>query len=350
MGYRAPEIFLGLPFSEAIDMWSLGAVMLTLVCGYGPLWTSSKYETIRRIVEWLGAPPDHLLDVGMKTEKYFLREDSGHWRLKTHYEHCVEVIVPKICMLLNSQDGRHLENLLQKNINTVEEDEKSQCINLVKAMLRVDPNERITPTDVLAHPFITRGTLHIGRKEEGRENVEKESESKTLTTGPFEVPPGVILVKPSPTTCILTLDGLESKTFTNETPGTPSAPPSVPFVQAPCESSGAPSAYEECSSVTSGFHGSVSETSPPGVILVQPAPAECCLQGDEDSRQSDSCPVDCLENVCENGPVEPSSLLATDCNVEQELAATTSDGTAPEETQQKKKKRKNCFKRFLAWT
>ena len=34
--------------------------------------------------------------------------------------------------------------------------EREQCIELLKAMLTIDPNERITPSEVLAHPFITR--------------------------------------------------------------------------------------------------------------------------------------------------------------------------------------------------
>ena len=32
--FRAPEIFLGLPFSEAIDMWSLGVVMGVMMFGF----------------------------------------------------------------------------------------------------------------------------------------------------------------------------------------------------------------------------------------------------------------------------------------------------------------------------
>ncbi|XP_065672258.1 homeodomain-interacting protein kinase 1-like [Hydra vulgaris] len=35
--YRAPEIILGLPFDEAIDMWSLGCVAAELFLGW-PLY------------------------------------------------------------------------------------------------------------------------------------------------------------------------------------------------------------------------------------------------------------------------------------------------------------------------
>lgn len=45
--YRAPEIILGLPFREAIDMWSLGCVIAELFLGW-PLYPgSSEYDQIR---------------------------------------------------------------------------------------------------------------------------------------------------------------------------------------------------------------------------------------------------------------------------------------------------------------
>lgn len=44
--YRAPEIVLGLPFSEAIDMWSLGCVIAELFLGW-PLYPgSSEYDQV----------------------------------------------------------------------------------------------------------------------------------------------------------------------------------------------------------------------------------------------------------------------------------------------------------------
>ncbi|VDO22993.1 unnamed protein product [Haemonchus placei] len=45
--FRAPEIILGLPFREAIDMWSLGCVIAELFLGW-PLYPgSSEYDQIR---------------------------------------------------------------------------------------------------------------------------------------------------------------------------------------------------------------------------------------------------------------------------------------------------------------
>ena len=43
---RAPEVILGLPFNEAIDMWSLGCVIAELFLGW-PLYPgSSEYDQV----------------------------------------------------------------------------------------------------------------------------------------------------------------------------------------------------------------------------------------------------------------------------------------------------------------
>ena len=88
--YRAPEIILGLPFCEAIDMWSLGCVVAELFLGW-PLYPgSSEYDQIRYISQTQGLPAEHMLNSASKTTKFFYRDrDSSYpfWRLKTPEEH-----------------------------------------------------------------------------------------------------------------------------------------------------------------------------------------------------------------------------------------------------------------------
>ena len=68
---RAPEIILGLPFREAIDMWSLGCVIAELFLGW-PLYPgSSEYDQMRYIVQTQGLPPVQMLQLAMKTHRFF---------------------------------------------------------------------------------------------------------------------------------------------------------------------------------------------------------------------------------------------------------------------------------------
>uniref|UniRef100_A0A3P8TXI2 Protein kinase domain-containing protein n=1 Tax=Amphiprion percula TaxID=161767 RepID=A0A3P8TXI2_AMPPE len=63
MSYNAPEMSLGVPFNEAIDMWALGVTMAEL-------------------------PPDDMLDCGMYTEDFFYIDDYGRscWRFMTPHD------------------------------------------------------------------------------------------------------------------------------------------------------------------------------------------------------------------------------------------------------------------------
>ncbi|KAL7390750.1 hypothetical protein ABVT39_027026 [Epinephelus coioides] len=356
--FRAPEIFLGLPYSEAIDMWSAGVVM--------------SFMMLADVV--FGAIDDY----------------DKTW-----------------------PEDQNQQELPQDNLNRVGAEEKRECIALLKAMLQIDPNERITPIEVLTHPFITRGTLHQNfdtseRPETSSETQgvihvrptsrtciltlegEEELEPKASSSSPDgfyawtagTLPPGVIMVRSAPPECRLWgIEGsgqsescpLDCQENASENPPVEPTPLSTEDVEQELSATASetPSVSQgvihvrptsrtciltlegeeelepkASSSAPDGFHASTAETLPPGVIMVMPAPPECRLWGIEGSGQSESCPLDFLENVSENPPVEPTPLSTED--VEQELSATASDHTAPKK--KKEKRKRNCFKRFLAWT
>ncbi|XP_047425238.1 homeodomain-interacting protein kinase 4-like [Mugil cephalus] len=52
-----------------------------------------------------------------------------------------------------------LKTMNQKKDNVTEADERRECIELLKAMLQWDEKDRITPRDILNHPFITKSYL-----------------------------------------------------------------------------------------------------------------------------------------------------------------------------------------------
>ncbi|QQP52950.1 Uncharacterized protein FKW44_005255 [Caligus rogercresseyi] len=164
--YRAPEIILGLPFCEAIDMWSLGCVVAELFLGW-PLYPgSSEYDQIRYISQTQGLPPEHMLHraSASKTTKFFYRDrDSSYpfWRLKTPEEHELETKI-------KSKEARKyifncLEDMGQVNVPTdldrgellAEKVDRREFIDLLKRMLTMVQDRRITPSEALNHPFIT---------------------------------------------------------------------------------------------------------------------------------------------------------------------------------------------------
>uniref|UniRef100_A0A4W4EQ01 non-specific serine/threonine protein kinase n=1 Tax=Electrophorus electricus TaxID=8005 RepID=A0A4W4EQ01_ELEEL len=166
--YRAPEIILGLPFCEAIDMWSLGCVIAELFLGW-PLYPgASEYDQIRYISQTQGLPAEYLLSAGTKTTRFFHRgPDSSYplWRLKTPAEHEAE-------MGIKSKEARKyifncLDDMMQVNLSShlegtdmlAEKADRREFIDLLKRMLRLDADKRITPTKTLGHPFVTMSHL-----------------------------------------------------------------------------------------------------------------------------------------------------------------------------------------------
>eukprot|EP00063_Salmo_salar_P014737 XP_013989572.1 PREDICTED: homeodomain-interacting protein kinase 1-like isoform X2 [Salmo salar] len=166
--YRAPEIILGLPFCEAIDMWSLGCVIAELFLGW-PLYPgASEYDQIRYISQTQGLPAEYLLSAGTKTSHFFKRgPDSSYplWRIKTPSEHEAE-------MGIKSKEARKyifncLDDMMQVNLSShlegtdmlAEKADRREFIDLLKRMLRLDADKRITPTKTLGHPLVTMSHL-----------------------------------------------------------------------------------------------------------------------------------------------------------------------------------------------
>ena len=69
--YRSPEVLLGLPYSSAIDMWSLGCIVVELFLGLPLFPGSSEYNQVSRIVEMMGMPPTWMLEMGKQSGEFF---------------------------------------------------------------------------------------------------------------------------------------------------------------------------------------------------------------------------------------------------------------------------------------
>ncbi|NWQ72881.1 HIPK3 kinase, partial [Columbina picui] len=162
--YRAPEIILGLPFCEAIDMWSLGCVIAELFLGW-PLYPGAlEYDQIRYISQTQGLPGEQLLNMGTKTARFFCKETDApysSWRLKTLEEHEAETGMKSKearKYIFNSLDDIVHVNMvmdLEGSDLLAEKADRREFVSLLKKMLLIDADLRIAPAEALNHSFVT---------------------------------------------------------------------------------------------------------------------------------------------------------------------------------------------------
>ncbi|KAM4696306.1 homeodomain-interacting protein kinase 4 [Rhinophrynus dorsalis] len=164
--YRAPEILLGLPFWENVDMWSLGCIIAELHLGF-PLYPgNNEYDQIRYICETQGLPKVQMLNVASKSRNFFkVKRDAAtgtRWRLKSVEEAQIETKWKPMetrMHILKSLDQLELMNSCRGLYRDVEV--QAQCydlknmVDLVKKMLTWTSYERISQTAAMDHPFIS---------------------------------------------------------------------------------------------------------------------------------------------------------------------------------------------------
>uniref|UniRef100_A0A3Q3KDG3 Protein kinase domain-containing protein n=1 Tax=Monopterus albus TaxID=43700 RepID=A0A3Q3KDG3_MONAL len=130
--FRAPEVFLGLPISEAIDMWGLGCVMAFLYFSNYLFSHSSSYKTMKDICQMVGQPEDHLLNAGTKRYRDF--NLGGAVKAYMTMEDALEY-----------EDGM-------------------EFLDFLKRLLHLDGERRLTPIQALQHNFITLPASRKTRK------------------------------------------------------------------------------------------------------------------------------------------------------------------------------------------
>ncbi|KAJ7303848.1 hypothetical protein JRQ81_011356 [Phrynocephalus forsythii] len=168
--YRAPEILLGLPFCEKVDIWSLGCVMAELHLGW-PLYPgNNEYDQIRYICETQGLPRPALLNAARKAHLFFKLSQppkAAHsWQLKTPAEYLADNKVKSVerrKYVLKSLDQMETVNahkmIYPDDEALAEGFDLRSMVELIKRMLTWDSHERITPSAALKHHYISTQAL-----------------------------------------------------------------------------------------------------------------------------------------------------------------------------------------------
>uniref|UniRef100_A0A3P9JEJ5 Protein kinase domain-containing protein n=1 Tax=Oryzias latipes TaxID=8090 RepID=A0A3P9JEJ5_ORYLA len=135
--YRAPEVILGLPLDQSVDLWTVGYILFVLYTGSFIHGWDADYNILRAMVKMQGMPEEKVLNQGQSKKK-----------------------------------GRLF-------------------VDLLKRMLMVDPRKRISPSEALQHPFFamgrvqpTAGTQTTNPEEPPAVEVHLQPEAKEVTNTP----------------------------------------------------------------------------------------------------------------------------------------------------------------------
>ncbi|RJE25657.1 protein kinase Yak1 [Aspergillus sclerotialis] len=167
--YRSPEVLLGLPYSSAIDMWSLGCIVVELFLGLPLFPGSSEYNQVCRIVEMLGMPPTWMLEMGKQSGEFFekTQDEFGRktYRLKSLEQYSREHNTKEQPSKKYFQAST-LEEIIRsypmprKNMKQAEIERELNnrvaFIDFVRGLLTINPLERWSPQQAKLHPFITQ--------------------------------------------------------------------------------------------------------------------------------------------------------------------------------------------------
>lgn len=134
--YRSPEVILGLPYSMAIDMWSLGCILAELYTGYPLFPGENEVEQLACIMEIFGLPESSLLDEAQRKKLFF--DSRGNPRCTT-----------------NSKGKKRRPG--SKDLSSAIKTHDILFLDFIRRCLIWNPKERMTAEEGLQHAWIQEG-------------------------------------------------------------------------------------------------------------------------------------------------------------------------------------------------
>ena len=127
------------PYTQAIDMWSMGCIMIELFTGFPLFPGTNEREQLQLIIDVIGMVPGSVLQVSQRKHLFSqLKENASPAP--------VDVLTPQ-------QKEERLKYIMVKLRDTPDD----SFVNLIACCLEWDPTKRLTPEQCLRHEWILKG-------------------------------------------------------------------------------------------------------------------------------------------------------------------------------------------------
>ncbi|KAL6616326.1 hypothetical protein ACP70R_038596 [Stipagrostis hirtigluma subsp. patula] len=134
--YRAPEVILGLPYDQRIDIWSLGCILAELYTGEVLFPNEPVSMMLAQMIGIIGPIDMEMLELGQETHKYFT--DDYDLFTKNEDTNQLEYLIPE-----KSSLRRHLQC------------PDSKFVDFLSYLLQINPRKRPTAEEALQHPWLS---------------------------------------------------------------------------------------------------------------------------------------------------------------------------------------------------
>ncbi|GMH56960.1 hypothetical protein TrRE_jg5612 [Triparma retinervis] len=187
--YRSPEVMLGISYSVAIDIWSLGCILVEMHTGEPLFAGSEQFDQMRKLIEVLGMVPTEMIEKSpANSRNQFFDQVPGkkEYKMKANppqsrngkssSRHYHQMESRSLSEIVGAETGGPRGQRLNEEGHTPTH--YSVFVDLVSKMLAYDPAERIKPSEALLHPFITNGEGPAG----GADDKGRRSRSAPIGT------------------------------------------------------------------------------------------------------------------------------------------------------------------------